>query len=309
MKFALGMPGLILYPPIMSPWEPTASAEQIVSVARKADEVGWHWLTISEHIVMPNAMTEVMGRRFPEAVTAASVLAGATKRIKFMPYVLVLPYRHPVMLAKEIATLDFLSGGRFTLGTAVGHLEGEFDVLDVSFEDRGRLTDEYLEAIIELWTKDSPSFEGKYVKFRDIAFEPKPAQKPYPQIFIGGNTKVAMRRAARFGDGWMPWLVKPEDLPGCLAYIREQPGFRVRRERFEVVMPVSELEVEDYSHRIMSETHLRAGRDELVDAIGRMQDAGVTITQVPPPRTKSVEELLDWSEWFAREIMPRFPDR
>jgi probable F420-dependent oxidoreductase len=309
MKFALGMPGLILYPPIVSPWERTASPGDILRVARKADEVGWDWLTVSEHAVIPREMVEVMGPRFPEAISAAAVLAGATERIGLLTYVLVLPYRHPVMLAKELSTLDFLSNGRIALGTAVGHLEREFEVLGVPFQERGELTDEYIRAIVELWTSPEPRFRGRTIQFEDIVFEPKPVQKPHPPILIGGNSRRAMRRAVELGDGWLPWLVPREELPGCLSYIREQPGFAERSAPFEVVMPVSALKVEDYSHEILGETRLLSGRDEMVDEIGLLREAGVTVVQVPPPRTPSVEQLLEWTEWFAREVMPLFGDR
>lgn len=308
MKFALGMPGLILYPPIVSPWEAAAGGPEILRVARKADQAGWDWLTISEHVVIPREMTDVMGPRFPEAISAAALLAGATQRIKLLTYVLVLPYRHPVLLAKQLSTLDFLSSGRITLGTAVGHLEREFETLDVPFAERGAMTDEYIEAIKELWTSANPSFHGRYVQFEDVVFEPKPVQKPHPPIFVGGNTRRAMRRAARLGDGWLPWLISREELPACLSFLREQPGFEARRDRFEVVMPVSTLEVEDFSHAIRGATHLLSRRDELVDEIGLMREAGVTVVQVPPPRTGSVEELLDWIEWFASEVAPAFRD-
>ena len=306
MKFALGMPGLILYPPIASPWESEANSDDILRVARKADQVGWDWLTLSEHVVIPREMTDVMGPRFPEAVSAAAVLAGATQRIKILTYVLVLPYRHPVMLAKQIATLDFLSAGRIMLGTAVGHLEREFEVLNVPFEERGAMTDEYLRAIKELWTSPEPSFRGRYVQFEEIVFEPKPVQKPHPPILMGGNTRLAMRRAASVGDGWLPWLVTREELSACLSYIREQPGFEQRRTRFEVVVPVSSPNVADYSHEIRGETRLLSGREELLEEIGLLKEAGATAVQVPPPRTSSVEELLDWTEWFAAEIIPCF---
>ena len=306
MKFALGMHGLILYPPIASPWESEANSDDILRVARKADQVGWDWLTISEHVVIPREMTDVMGPRFPEAVSAAAVLAGATQRIKILTYVLVLPYRNPVLLAKQLSTLDFLSAGRLILGTAVGHLEREIEALKVPFQERGAMTDEYLRAMKELWTNPDPSFQGRYVQFERIVFEPKPVQKPHPPILMGGNTRLAMRRAASVGDGWLPWLVTREELPACLSYIREQPGFEQRRARFEVVMPVSSLNVVDYSHEIRGETHLRSGRDELVDEIGILREAGVTAVQVPPPRTSSVEQLLEWTEWFAAEIIPVF---
>ncbi len=306
MKFALGMPGLILYPPIVSPWESKASPGDILQVAKTADRAGWDWLTLSEHVVIPREMAGVMGPRFPEAISAAAVLAGATERIKILTYVLVLPYRNPVVLAKQISTLDFLSAGRFILGTAVGHLEREFQVLKVPFEERGPMTDEYLRAMVELWTSPDPSFQGRYVQFENVVFEPKPVQKPHPPILIGGNTRPALRRAAALGDGWLPWLVTREGLPACLSYLREQPGFEQRSARFEVVMPVSSLNVADFSHQIRGETHLRSSREELIEEIGLLEDAGVTVVQVPPPRTSGVAQLLEWTEWFAAEIIPCF---
>jgi probable F420-dependent oxidoreductase len=306
MKFALATPALILYPPIMSPWERDAKPDDILRVARKADETGWNWLTIPEHVVMPQEMAAVMGPRFPEGLTAAAVLAGATRAIKLLTYVLVLPYRNPVLLAKQVATLDFLSGGRFTLGTAVGHLEREFEILKVPFKERGALADEYIGAMKELWTSPAPSFHGRYVQFENIAFEPKPVQKPHPPILIGGNSRPAMRRAAQLGDGWLPWLVTREQLPGCLAYIREQPGFAERRGPFEVLMPLAPLAVEDYTHRELGESRQPSERQEIVDEVGLLREAGATAVQVVPPRTRSVERLLDWTEWFAREIIPIF---
>ena len=304
MKFALGTPGVILYPPIMSPWEPGASGADIVRVAQKADELGWDWMTISEHIVMPKEMAEVMGARFPESLTAAAVLAGATKRIKLLTYVLVLPYRNPVLLAKQIATLDFLSGGRFTLGTGGGHLQREFETLGVPFAERGTLTDECILAMKELWTSAEPSFKGRYVQFDHIVFEPKPVQKPHPPILIGGNSKPAMRRAAQLGNGWLPWLVTREQLPGCLAYIRSQTGFNDRA--FEVVMPLVIPNVEDYSHRELGPTSQPGNREEIIEQVGLLKAAGVTVTQVAPPRTSSADQLIEWIDWFACEIIPAF---
>jgi probable F420-dependent oxidoreductase len=303
MKFALGMPGIILYPPIMSSWEPEAGPEDILRIAKTADESGWHVLTIPEHIVMPRAMVPVMGPRFPEALVAAALLAGATKRIKLLTYVLVLPYRNAVLLAKQVATADFLSGGRIILGTGSGHLGREFEILNVPFDERGLITDEYIRAIKELWTSAEPSFQGRYVRFQDIVFEPKPVQKPHPPILIGGNSRTAMRRAANLGDGWLPWLITRGQLPSCLSYIREQPGFRERPRPFEVVMPLSTYRIEDYTHRETGETYLPSDRQEIIDAVGLLKEAGVTVTQVVPPRTAGVGQLLRWIEWFAREVM------
>lgn len=304
MKFALGMPALILYPPIMSPWEPAATGADIRRIARAADALGFDWLTVSEHILMPQEMADVMGRRFPEALSAVAFLAGATERVKLLPYVLVLPYRNPVVLAKQIATLDFVSGGRFILGTGSGHLQREFEVLNVPFKERGALTDEYLLAMKELWTSAAPSFHGHYVHFDNICFEPKPVQQPHPPILIGGNSRPAMRRAARFGDGWLPWLVTREQLPGCLSYLRDQPGLRDRPGPFEVVMPLATFQIEDYSHRVAGATLQPQQREEIIEEVGLLGQAGATAVVVNPPRTQSAQHCIDWLAWFAQEVMP-----
>ncbi len=306
MKFALGVPGLILYPPIVGPWEATAAPAELIDVARRADDLGFDMLTISEHIVMPEEMTAAMGRRFPDALVAASALAGATRRIEVLTYVLVLPYRNPVVLAKQAATVDFLSNGRFLLGVGIGHARGEFNAIGVPYERRGARSNEYIEAMKELWTSDRPSYEGEFVRFSDIAFEPKPIRKPHPPVLIGGNSKPAMRRAAKYGDGWLPWLVTRDDLPACLDYIRSQPESRANDADFQVVMPISEYKVEDYSHAELGETTIPQSTQEMVDAVAAYAEAGVTVTQVAPPKTPSRDHFLEWIDWFASDVIENF---
>ena len=134
-------------------------------------------------------MVGLMGPSWSHAMTVMSFVAGATSRIVVDSSVIVLPYHDPVVFAKAVSTLDVLSGGRVRVSIGVGHAEREFEILRVPFHERGRLTDEYLEAIIELWTSDVPEFHGTYVDFADVAFEPKPVQQPHPPIWIGGNSR------------------------------------------------------------------------------------------------------------------------
>jgi probable F420-dependent oxidoreductase len=303
MKFGLGMPAMILYPPVMSRWEPEATGADIIRIAQKADDLGFDWLTVPEHIFIPDDMLQIMGPRYPEAMTAAAVLAGATKRVHMLTYILVLPYRDPVILAKQIATLDFLSNGRITLGTAAGHMEREFDVLHVPYRERGSRTDEYLRAMKELWTNEHPSYHGRYVEFKDIVFEPKPVQKPHPPLLIGGNSDAAMRRAALLGDGWLPWLVKRPQLAEKLDFIHEQPSFDLSR-HFEVIMPLAPLNVEDYTHKELGRTHAPKTRDAIIEEVGLLSESGATGTLVAPPRTQSIDQFIDWMEWFAADVMP-----
>jgi probable F420-dependent oxidoreductase len=165
---------------------------------------------------------------WPEQITTLAYLAGVTERIRLVTSVMIIPYRNPILTAKMLSTLDMLSKGRLILGAGVGWMEEEFELLDAPpFAERGAVTNEYLEAFIELWTKDDPKFEGKYVNFSNITFLPKPVQKPYPPIWIGGQSKPAIRRAARLGDAWHPvgaipaTPLEPEELAENLVLLRE----------------------------------------------------------------------------------------
>jgi probable F420-dependent oxidoreductase len=305
MKFALATPALNNYPAAMAPWEPKAGGAEVMRFARKADQLSWDWLTLPEHIIMPADMAPVMGSRFAEGISAAAVLIGATQRIHMLTYILALPYRHPLLLAKQIGTMEFLGGGRFTLGTAVGHLEKEFDVLGVPFEKRGAITDEYLRALKEVWTSNKPEFEGEFIRFKDIVLEPKPVQKPHPPIFIGGNSKPAMRRAAEFGDGWIPWLVTSEDLPDCIKYMKTIPAYQAKADRFEILVTTTAYNVEE-SHAEKGETKIAADRDNVLREIESLKKAGATSVQVMPPKVDTFEQCLEWIEWYDSEIIPQF---
>jgi probable F420-dependent oxidoreductase len=306
MKFALATPALNTYPAAMAPWEPKAGGPEILRYARKADSLSWDWLTLPEHLVMPTEMKEHMGSRWAESITAAATLMGATERIHMLTYILPLPYRHPLLLAKQIATMEFLAGGRFTLGTAVGHLEKEFEVLGVPFHKRGAMTDEYLAAMKIAWTSDNPEFEGEFVRFKDITIEPKPIQKPHPPIFIGGNSKPAMKRAAEQGDGWIPWLVTSEELPDCINYMKSLPAYAAKADRFEILVTTTAYQVEDYSHAESGATQIAGDRDSVLREIESLRKAGATSVQVMPPRVETLEESLDWIEWYDSEIIPQF---
>src|SRR5579863_2128560 len=171
MKFSTGLPGVCLYPPITRDWEAAMRPEDFQRVARTADELGFDSIAVPEHIVMPSEMADLMGPFWTHAMTVMAFVAGATSRVVVDSCVIVLPYHDPVVLAKAVSTLDLLSGGRVRLSIGVGHAEREFEVLRVPFHERGAMTDEYLAAMIELWTSDEPDFHGRYVNFERIAFE------------------------------------------------------------------------------------------------------------------------------------------
>lgn len=214
---------------------PLATTERALEVARRAEALGYDSIVVTDHIVVPRTTRSrypynATGRLFvpPDAdylepLALLSFLAGATQRIRLAPSVLVLPYRNPVLTAKMLATLDVLSGGRLFVGVGAGWLEEEFVAMGAPpFQHRGRVTDEWLELFVRLWTEDNPTFEGRFYRIADVGFFPKPVQRPHPPIQVGGNTRPSIRRAARYGQSWHALGVRAEDFPPLLGYLREQ---------------------------------------------------------------------------------------
>jgi probable F420-dependent oxidoreductase len=137
-------------------------------------------------------------------------IAALTKKLRIVTSVMVVPHRPAMLTAKLVATLDVLCKGRLTLGIGVGWMEEEFNAIGTPpFAERGAVSDEYMMACKELWTQDAPSFDGKYAKFSNVTFRPKPVQKPHPPIWIGGESGPALRRTARYGDAWYPIGTNP----------------------------------------------------------------------------------------------------
>ena len=206
--------------------------ENYVAVAKAAERAGFDFLSVSDHLIVPESFKSLYpyaqggvfgaaehGHCFDQLATIA-FLSGCTERLRLLTSVLVVPHRPPMLTAKMLATIDVLSNGRLIVGAGAGWMREEFALLGAPFEDRGQATDEYLEAFLELWTKDQPSYKGKHVSFSDVLFYPKPKQKPHPPIWIGGESGPAMRRAVKFGDAWYPGSnsqTKPLDTPSRLA--------------------------------------------------------------------------------------------
>jgi hypothetical protein len=187
------------------------------------------------------------------------------------------------------------------MSIGVGHAEREFEILGVPFHERGRVTDEYLAAMIELWTSDEPEYHGRFVDFADVVFDPKPVQQPHPPIWVGGNSKAAMRRAARH-DGWYPWLIAAADLPAHLEYLWSLPELETRTSPFDVCMPLVPLGVDEQHRRradVTDRTPLGRNAQAHVDAVGELAELGVTWTSVAVPSARSLDEHLDGLRWLA----------
>ena len=208
------------------------SPDAYVAVAGAAEAAGFDFLSVSDHLVIPGAREThypyVAGGAFGGAeqghcfdqLTTIAFLAAATSELRLLASVMVVPHRPAVLSAKMLATIDVLSKGRLIVGAGAGWMKEEFEILGANFPDRGRVTDEYLAAFIELWTQAQPTFQGEHVNFSDVVFEPKPLQKPYPPLWIGGESPPAIRRAIAHGDTWYPGnnsQTLPLDTPARLA--------------------------------------------------------------------------------------------
>ena len=174
----------------------------LVSLAVLAEKLGCHSVWVSEHLFHSAYVAERLGDRpYHDPLTILTAAGCATERVRLGTSVLVLPWHEPPRLGKSIATLDHLSRGRVDLGVGVATTRDEFENLGVDFRSRGRRTNEVLGALQALWTQDVPSFQGEFYRYEGLKFSPKPLQKPYPPILVGGTSEAALRRTARFGDG------------------------------------------------------------------------------------------------------------
>ncbi len=192
-----------------------SNPEAATVIAEFAEAAGFDSLWVGEHVVLPDPLTPppYMTPQEPilDPVVALSFLAARTRKILLGTGVIILPQRNPLVLAKELASLDVLSGGRLIVGLGVGYLEPEMRAVGVPMEHRGTRADEYLAAMLALWTQPKPVFHGRFVNFEGIQAYPRPVQRPRPPIVIGGRSPAAYRRAIRYGNGWYGFNLNLEE--------------------------------------------------------------------------------------------------
>ena len=302
-----------------------ATPEVLPTLLQKGEELGFAYTFVSDHIVVPNTIQSHypydQAGRFTaysagcmEQLAELGYLAGITRKLGLLTSIMVVPHRHPIITAKALATIDVLSGGRLTVGVGVGWLREEFEAVgSPPFEDRGRASDEFIEAFKTLWTEDDPVYDGQHVNFSNVIFEPKPIQKPHPPIWIGGESRPALRRTARLADGWVPIGNNPrrplqtvEQYAEAMAEIHafaEEAG----RDPAEIHLgymtgwrTVGEpVMAADGTRQVLS-----GGAEDVIEDIGRFRELGVEdfICQFLSP---TIEETLDRMAWFAEEVVPR----
>jgi probable F420-dependent oxidoreductase len=191
-----------------------ASMKDVPEAARMAEGLGYDYLCSGEHMMFHGAV--------PNSLITLAVAAGATSRIKLMSTVVLLPLYTPMILAKMTSVLDVASGGRYHMGIGVGgEFPKEFEACGVPVKQRGSRSNEALEVIKKLWTEKGVTFDGRYSKFSGVTLEPQPTQKPHPPIWVAGRKESAMRRAALYADGWIPYMYTPEMLHESIEKIHQ----------------------------------------------------------------------------------------
>lgn len=304
MKLTFPLPHLMEIQAMLQPWELAVTGPDQLRMAQRAEELGYDMIAIPEHIAIPPD-DEHTGHFWLHSTTAQAALAGATSRILLNSCVTILPLQNPLYHAKSLATADWFSGGRMVVTFGLGSIRKEFEYFGVPWDQRGAIADEYLEAIIALWTQERPSFEGRYVKFADIGFNPKPVQRPHLPIWIGGDSNPALRRVARFGSGWIvSFRTAPEDIPDRLDFIKSQPTWTDRPFEVSYGLGTSRL---TSNHAPSGDDSVSGGlsAQQIIDALGRFKEQGITTSSVPIPPMSGIEAYLDHAQWVIEEIKPK----
>lgn len=304
MKINITVPNSMHVAAMSQKWEYGLTGADVGTALSLADELGFHKCMLGEHFVIPKSHLELSGDHYLHTTVALGYIAGMTDNIKLSSSVSILPLQNPIVQAKAWSTLDWLSDGRAAAMFGVGWLEEEFDLLGVPFDQRGAMADEYLAAMIELWTSDDPEFEGRFVSFRNVGFAPKPVQSPKLPISLGGDAPAVLRRVAKFGDGWSPFRTPPDEFPECIDFIKSQGEYDGRD--INVFFHLEMLNVGS-RHEILDDPRSSGSKNAqiMIDQIGWLESLGVTETIVPlPPGISGLEDYLDFLRWVAAEIIP-----
>ncbi len=294
---------------------PTAHRESLLGMARLGQELEFDSIWVGDHVFIPyNSQPlypySASGRfgvqpqhnLFDPLVTLA-YMAGVVETPMLGVGVLVAPYRNPVLTAKMLATLDVLSGGRLVFGAGVGWNRDEFDALEASYPDRGKVTDEYVQIFKELCTTDRLDFRGEHYQLSNVAFYPRPVQKPHPPVWVGGYSLSALRRTVRLGDAWFPSNIDPLSLAGRLATLRHLCQEAGRDpESIEIAVQVNNIGFGDAgSEEDGHVVPLKGTPEQMREKVTQYEDVGVTHLVLGMKRT-TIEEMVRTTERFADEV-------
>ena len=333
IKFGVSLPNCcegLIYPP------PFADHNDIVNLGKESEELGYHSLWVNDHITTQNYVSKSFANppNYYEPLITLSFIAAQTNKSKLSTGILVLPLRHPIILAKQVALLDLLSDGRIILGVGMGAYKEEFQRMfpDVPLSRRKLLLEEGIQALRLLWSQDRATFDGKFIKFQDIELFPKPKQSRIP-LYLGGNSEEGLKRVARWGDGWFPAMLSPQEIEASAhkigTYAREF-GRNISDIEIAPQLTVSMGESKerafsnfeksflfDHMKSLQSSTlknmqgnfegkMLLGTPDDIIDLVQKYVDAGVTHfgSLVIPAQT--LDEFRLAMKNFSKFVMPSF---
>lgn len=305
---------------------PLAHMDGIRTLAHETEAMGFDHISVTDHLIVPRRIAsdypytddgkfpgEAEGFAF-EQFAVLSYLAALTTRAKLITAITVVPHRGAVAAAKTISTIDVLSGGRTVLGVGAGWMREEFDALGVpDFDARGRVTDEYIAAYKELWTSDTPAFNGTHVNFDNISFLPKPVQAGGPPIWVGGESGPAMRRTAKLGDVWFPIFHNPRHLMNTAERYRagvakmRQTAEKQGRDPATIGLAVFAIKYSGkptYDAETGARELMTGPPEAIVEDLQELAEVGVTDVVLNFHRA-TMEKTLDGMRTFIEEIAPK----
>ena len=272
-------------------WERTSGPDEMARIARAADDHGFHYVGVCDHIAIPESMASGMGTHWADCLTTLGWLGGVTSRVHLLSHVYVLAYRHPLTAAKGFSTLDHLSKGRAIAGIGAGHVQAEFEHLGVDFTTRGRATDEALPVFAAALEQE----------FNDgFGVRPRPVQSPRPPIWIGGSSPAAIRRAGRFGDGWLPQGPSNAALIASLNDARAAAGRMDRPMMIGHITPFLYVGTPSWD---VGEGVISGGPETIAEQILTGTADGVNQLQVRF-KARTCDELVDQLGEFGTSVAP-----
>lgn len=287
MRIGLATPCVTYNPGNNNDWELGASVDDLAEIVRTADRLGFHHLTCSEHIGFPADQETVPGMaRYWDPLATLSYFAALTERIRLETHVLVLPYHHPLAIAKRYGTLDRLSKGRLILGVGTGHSAAEFDLLGVPFDERNERTDDSLRALRAALGSRQPSYAGTHYRFDGLVVDPHALQAHVP-IWVGGHTMHSLRRAVATGDAWVPFALELGELGQMMRRAADEGVLAGRRDPFDLVFYVQ------------PRVDPMAEPEATAEALGRYREIGATVVTLRIVH-RSLAHCLEQLEAVAR---------
>jgi probable F420-dependent oxidoreductase len=281
-------------------WEPGAGIEELTAIAKACDESGFFYVAVCDHVAIPRPYDEAMRTSWWDTLTTLGYLAGVTTETRLLSHVYVLPYRHPLMTAKGFLTLDNVSRGRAILGVGAGHVDAEFDLLGVDFEDRGNALDEALDIVRSAFDEEYPTYSGERWSVKDAGLQPRPVQPGGPPIWVGGSSKAAMRRAAERGDGWLPQGPPKMGMKAAVRFISERRHATRGDDPIDLGINTESIYVGESPFEL-GKYDLGGEPDKIAERLRSYGSIGVNQLQIRF-RSRSADELCDQIRAFGADV-------